>query len=45
MDSIRNGLKARVGAKKADRTDLTLCTAENAVKKTLRKQICGTSRL
>ena len=30
-----NGLKARVGAKKSDGTDLTLSTAENAVKKTL----------
>ena len=30
-----NGLKARVGAKKADGTALTLATQENAVKKTL----------
>ena len=30
-----NGLKARVGAKKSDGTDLTLSTAENALKKTL----------
>ena len=27
-----NSLKARVGAKKSDGTDLTLSTAENAVK-------------
>ena len=33
-----NGLKARVGAKKSDGTDLTLSTAENAVKKTLGKR-------
>ena len=32
---LENGLKAQVGAKKADGTDLTLSTAENAVKKTL----------
>ena len=30
-----NGLKARLGAKKSDGTDLTLSTAENALKKTL----------
>ena len=30
-----NGLKARAGAKNTDGTDLTLSTAENAVKKTL----------
>ena len=30
-----NGLKARLGAKKLMGTDLTLSTAENAVKKTL----------
>ena len=30
-----NGLKARVGAKKADATALTITTKENAIKKTL----------
>ena len=33
-----NGLKARLGAKKADGTDLTLSTVENVVKKTLNKR-------
>ena len=33
-----NGLKGRIGAKKADGTDLRLSTAENAVKKTLEKR-------
>ena len=32
---LENGLKARVGAKKSDGTDLTLYSAENAVKKIL----------
>ena len=30
-----NGLKARVGAKKADGTAVTISTKENAIKKTL----------
>ena len=30
-----NGLKARVGAKKADGTAVTITTKENAIKKTL----------
>ena len=38
-----NGLKAQLGAKKADGTDLTLSTAENAVKKTLGNRFCNTS--
>ena len=33
-----NGLKARVGAKKADGTALTMKTQENAIKKTLDKR-------
>ena len=33
-----NGLKARVGAKKADGTSLTLTTQENVIKKTLDKR-------
>ena len=33
-----NGLKAKVGAAKANGTDLTLATTENAVKKTLGKR-------
>ena len=33
--SWKNGLKARVGAKKSDGTDLTLNTEENAIAKTL----------
>ena len=32
---LENGLKARVGAKKSDGTDLTLNTEENAIAKTL----------
>ena len=34
-----NSLKARAGTKTADGTDLTLSTAENAVNKTLEKQV------
>ena len=33
-----NGLKARIGAKKADGTALTLATQENAIKKTFDKR-------
>ena len=33
-----NGLKARLGAKKADDTALTLTTQENGIKKTLDKR-------
>ena len=33
-----NGLKAQVGAKKADGTSLTLTTQENAIKKTFDKR-------
>ena len=38
-----NGLKARVKRKNADGTDLTLSTAEYALKKTLRKQVYDSS--
>ena len=34
-----SGLKARVGAKKADRTALTMTTQENAIKKTFDKRL------
>ena len=34
-----NGLKARVGAKKADGTTLTMTTQENAIKKTFDKRL------
>ena len=37
-----NGLKARVGAKKADGTDLTLNTEENAIAKNTWKKVCNT---
>ena len=33
-----NGLKARVGTKKADGTTLTMTTQENAIKKTFDKR-------
>ena len=35
---LANGLKARVGAKKADGTALTVTTQENAIKKTFDKR-------